>query len=88
MFCSCVEDLEYFNSEPYDDCAEATIKIETDDFIVLKAADHELADIDDNDAVRVKQQSECVTPDVPDQQLHDTGDCESLFVTFCYIRHL
>ena len=80
MFCFCVEDMEYFNSEPCDDCAEATIKMEANDFIVPKAADHELADIDDNDAVRVKLQSECVTPDVPDQQLHDTGDCEILFV--------
>ena len=66
--------MEYFKSEPYDDCAEVTIKTETDDSTVLKAADNNLAGIDHNDAMRVKPESECVTPGVLDQQLHDTGD--------------
>ena len=48
--------------------------METDDFTILKAADNELADIDDNDTMRVKQESECVTPGVLDLQPLDAGD--------------
>ena len=80
MFCFCVEDLEYFKSEPEDNCAMVTIKIETGDFTVLKAADNELAGIDDNDVMRMEHESECVTPGVVDLQPHDTGDCEILFL--------
>ena len=74
--------MVYLKSEPYNDCAGVTIRMETDDSTAPKAADNELADIDDNDdndAMRVKPVSECVTPGVLDQQQHDTGDCDILF---------
>ncbi len=80
LFCFCVEDMEYFKSKPDDDCAGVTIKMETDDFIVLKAADNELPGVGDNDVMRVKRESECVTPGVLDLQPHDTGCCEILFL--------
>ena len=71
VFCFCVEDMEYFIIEP---C------VETDDSTVLKAADNELAGINDNNVMGVEQESECVTPGVLDLQPHETGDC------FCITR--
>ena len=78
VFCFCVEDMEYFKSEPRDDCAQSTIKMETDDFTVLKAAD-------DDDVMRVKRESECVTPGVLELQQHDTGDFEIVFYKVMYL---
>ena len=70
-------DIEGCRTEHYDDCADVTIEMETDDSTAVQSADNELADIDGKDAAMVKLEPEngaIIEPVSEVQQPQDTGN--------------